>query len=95
MKPAIALLKRALKACACAHNVEYSDWSDEDGQFGIRSESVPVVSDVRMICEAFYGSASMVETGWGYTNVFLDACPFRDELDEAALKMALPNGTTL
>ena len=95
MKPTIDLLKKALEVCANAHGVEFSDWSEVDAQFGVKSESVPVVSDVRMICEAFYGNASMVEAGWGYTTVFLNECPYRDELDEATLKMALPYGTTL
>ena len=48
-----------------------------------------------MICESFYGHSRMIETGWGYTTVYLDCDEMLDELDESKLRMALPNGTVL
>jgi len=95
MKATLETLKKALAACARAHKSEFSDWSEEDGQVAIKSESVPVINDVRMICEAFFGSARMVEVGWGYTNVYLDECEMKTRVDETTLRLALPFGTEL
>lgn len=98
MKATIANLKKALKACAKAHNVEYKSWP-ADGQIGIHSETVPVVADVKMIIEAFYGDFArneLVETGYGYTTVFLyDTMNTKNDVDETLLKLALPAGTVL
>lgn len=95
MKANTEYLIKALKACAEAHNTEFCDWSTYDSQVALKSESVPTVSDVRSICEAFFGTASAVETGWGYTTVYLDETPFLPEADEAKLCLALPSGTML
>lgn len=95
MKPSLDLLKKALKACAKAHGAEFKDWSRDDNQLGIKSESVPVVADVRSICQALYGHCAMIEVGWGYTVVFLDEAKFLDEADENLLRMSLPSGTEL
>ena len=94
MEPTIELMKKALRSCADAHHVEYKEWTEEQ-QIGIHSESVPLVSDVRMICEAFCGNTRMVETGWGYTTLYLDDVIFLPEVDETSLRLALPIGTQL
>ena len=89
MKANIENLKKALQLCAEAHKVEFCDWS-EDGQFGLKSESVPVVNDVKMIAEAFYGLGNAdVETDWGYTTIWLSE-DFLDEVGEFTLALALP-----
>ncbi len=95
MKATLETLKKALRACAKAHCAELCDWSEYDLQIAIKSESVPVVADVRMICEAFYGNSSMVEVGWGYTNVYEDAATMLPEVDVQKLRLALPRGTEL
>lgn len=94
MKPSIELLKKALKACADAHHVDFEQWT-EDEQIGIRSEDVPVVADIRIICRAFCGEANIVETGWGYTTIYLDEAVFLPEVDMQSLSLALPHGTTI
>lgn len=88
-------LKSALAACAKAHNAELCDWSEQDGQIAVKSETVPTVNDVKMICEAFFGTASVVEVGYGYTNVYLDMAPYKESVDEVTLYMALPYGTII
>ncbi len=95
MKATPETLKKALAACAAAHNAEFCDWSKEDLQIAVKSESVPTVSDVRMICESFFGESSMVEVGWGYTNVYCDCAEMLDSVDEARLRLALPSGTVI
>ncbi len=95
MKATLANLKKALGACANAHKVEFSDWSKEDLQIGIKSETVPVVADIQMICKAFFGKTSMVETGWGYTTVYLDEAEMLPEVDALRLRLALPHGTRI
>lgn len=96
MKANLTNLRKALKACAKAHNVEYHWWRD-DQQITLQSESVPVVSDVRQIVEAFYGSASgIVEVNYGYTIVWEDIfMNTKDEVNEQLLYLALPYGTVL
>lgn len=82
----------ALKACAKAHNAKFEDWSEE-GQIGINAENIPTYADVKSIVGAFYKEeyAEDVEMGWGYVTAFLyGEEAFRDEVDEMALKMALP-----
>ena len=93
MKPTLDLLKKAIAACAEAHGAQFCDWSEEDRQIAVKSESVPTVSDVRMICTAFFGNSSMVEVGWGYTNVYCDEVEMLDAVDEQELRLALPFGT--
>ena len=87
-------MKNALRSCADAHHVEIKEWP-ADNQIGLHSESVPVISDVRMICEALCGNTRMIETGWGYTTVYLDDVVFLPEVDESCLRLALPFGTEL
>lgn len=95
MKANLENLKKALRACADAHNAEFCDWSAEDLQIAVKSETVPTISDVRMICEAFFGSASMVEVGWGYTNVYCDTDRMLPEVNGELLRLALPYGCQL
>ena len=94
MEANMNLLKNALRSCADAHHVEIKEWP-ADNQVGLHSESVPVISDVRMICEALCGNTRMIETGWGYTTVYLDDVVFLPEVDESCLRLALPFGTEL
>lgn len=93
MKATIKSLKKALKACAEAHNVEYKWWRDA-GQVSLKSESVPVYADVKAICEAFYGRTDMLSVGWGFTTVYLEPMEKRD-VDEILLSMALPSQLNL
>ena len=95
MKANVANLRKALKASAKAHNVNFEDWSDE-GQFGLESEAVPVVADARMIAEAFYGDPfGLVETGWGYTTIWAVPDEMMRDVNVELLKMALPYGTRI
>ena len=93
MKANLTNLRNALKASADANNVEFHWWRN-DGQITLKSESVPVLADVRMICEAFFGHSDMVETDGGYTIVWLGD-GFREKVDEITLALALPAGTKL
>ncbi len=93
MKANLTNLRKALKASADAHKVEFHWWRN-DGQITLKSESVPVLADVRMICEAFFGHADMVETDYGYTIVWLGD-GFRESVDEVTLALALPAGTDM
>lgn len=81
-------LKQAMQRCAKAHGANFCDWSDED-QLAIDKANVPVMADVRMICEAFFGTFSPLDEDWGYTVVWLDM-PFMNEVNEQLLNMALP-----
>lgn len=94
MEPTIELLKKALRICADAHHVEYKEWT-ADSQIGIHSESIPVVSDVRMICEAFCGNTRMMETDWGYITIYLEDVVILPGVDETSLRLALPFGAEL
>lgn len=81
--------------CAKAHNAKFCDWSGE-AHVAIESENVPVVSDVRTILEAFYGSHDpFLEVNWGHTIVWFDTCMFRSqrEVNINLLRMALPYGS--
>lgn len=83
MKPTFELLIKALQTRAKAHNIEFRDFSkdpDEVPQVLLKSESVPVIADVRFLCQAFFGSSSMIEVGYG---------------NELTLTLALPAGTKL
>ena len=81
-------LKEAMQKCATAHGAKFCDWSDED-QLAIDKANVPVMADVRMICEAFFGTFSPLDEDWGYTVVWLGT-PFLHEVNEQLLAMALP-----
>lgn len=94
MKANVTNLRKALKASAEAHKVQFKWWRNE-GHMSLESESVPVLADVRMICEAFYGQAGMIEVNWGYTIVWLGEANFLPEVDEKKLYLALPYGTKL
>lgn len=93
MKANISNLRKALKTSAEAHKVEYHWWRN-DGQITLKGESAPILADVRMICDAFFGHHDMVETDWGYIIVWLGD-GFREKVDEITLSLALPYGTTL
>lgn len=88
MKANIENLKQAMQRCAKAHGAQFCDWSDED-QLAIDKANVPVMVDVRMICEAFFGTFSPLDEDWGYTVVWL-GMPFLKEVNEQLLNMALP-----
>ena len=88
MKANLENLKEALQRCATAHHAKFCDWSDED-QLAIDKTNVPVMADVMMICEAFFGTFSLIDEDCGYTVVWLDT-PFKQEVDEQLLNMALP-----
>lgn len=83
-----------LQKVAQAHNVPFEDWREGDYQVGIKSESVPVVADIKSVVESFaLNPRGCVEVGWGYTVVFLDEIMYRDSVDSRLLSMSLPNGT--
>ena len=97
IKPCIENILIALEACAKAHNSDFENWIDE-GQVGIKSETIPTYADVKSIVRAFYNDeyADEVEIGWGYITVYLyDEVAFREEVDEMTLMMALPYGIKL
>jgi len=93
MNANVTNLRKALKACAEAHKVEFH-WYKEDGQMALKGETVPVISDVRMICQSFFGQDTMVVCSCGFTNVVLGS-DFADKVDETLLRLALPHGTKL
>lgn len=88
MKANLENLKEAMQKCATAHGAKFCDWSDED-QLAIDKANVPVMADVRMICEAFFGTFSPLDEDWGCTVVWLGT-PFLHEVNEQLLAMALP-----
>lgn len=86
----------ALKKCAEAHHVECEMYSDDEMTF--MAASVPLMADLRMIAEAFFGRTMCVvdpDYGWGYTSFALGLWPMRKHIDEELLNMALPYGTEL
>lgn len=97
MKANITNLKKALKACAKAHNCEFEDYSGE-GQLLVCSETPATICDVHMILEAFYGNHDAAESnGWGSITVWLDSSMRgnKNDVDELTLSLALPYGTKL
>lgn len=88
MEANIDNLKQAMQRCAEAHGAQFCDWSEED-QLAIDKANVPVMADVRMICEAFFGTFSPLDEDWGYTVVWLQV-PFLPEVNTQLLNMALP-----
>lgn len=96
MKPTIELLIKALRASADAKHKKFYDLSKDDyPQVGIESEDVQVVADTQAICDAFFGTHSMVEVGWGYTTVYLEEMAMLPTVDSHALQLALPTGAIL
>lgn len=93
MKANLENLKQAMQRCAEAHGAQFCDWSEED-QLAIDKDNVPTVADVRMICEAFYGTFSPLDTDWGYTTVYL-GMPFLPEVNVQLLNMALPQSMAM
>lgn len=77
-----------MQRCAQAHGATFCDWSEDD-QMAIDKANVPTMSDVRMICEAFFGTFSPMDEDCGYTVVWLDV-PFLQEVNVQLLNMALP-----
>ena len=96
MKANLTNLRKALRACAKAHNVKFYDWSSE-GQLGVHSDTPATICDVQMIMDAFYGRHDMTEVSWGYVTIWLEEMMFRNrsEVNEELLAMALPYGTKL
>lgn len=97
MKATIKNLKKALKACADAHNCKYCDWSKE-GQLGVWSTTPATICDVKMILSAFFGSddAADVDESIGCITIWLDSSmDTENEVDERTLALALPHGTKL
>jgi hypothetical protein len=94
MKANVTNLRKALVASADAHHVAFH-WYKDEAHMSLKSESVPVQSDVRMICEAFYGTDEMVDVDFGYTIVYLDEVKFLPKVNEELLYMALPHGIKL
>ena len=93
-------LIEALKKCAEAHRVEFTLYDDDpnDTQFAVMSTKVPLVADMEMIADAFYGRHSgivHVDNSWGYSDFLLDYFPLLPKVDEETLKLALPYGTSL
>ena len=91
---------KALEICAKAHKVEFNLYDEDpnDVQFAVMSTKIPLVADMRMIAEAFYGRSSgivHVDNSWGYADFLLDYFPMLDKVDEQTLAMALPAGTKL
>ena len=86
-----------LRKVADAHGVEFIDKMADEYQVLLKSESVPVLSDVKSVIEAFcYGvNRGSVECDWGYITVYMYELRglYRDEVDMNALEKALPRGT--
>jgi len=93
MKANLENLKDAMQRCATAHGANFCDWSDDD-QLAIDKANVPVMADVRMICEAFFGTFSPLDEDWGYTVVWLHV-PFLHEVNVSLLNSALPTGMAM
>lgn len=93
MKANFTNLRKALKASADAHKVKFEHWRD-DGMMALESVTIPVMNDVQMICDAFFGNHEMVEECFGYTCVSF-GYDFLPEVDEMTLQFALPYGTVL
>ena len=86
----------ALQKCADAHHVECVMYSEDEMTF--MAVSVPLLADLRMIAEAFFGKTMCVvdpDHSWGYTAFALGFWPMRKEVDEELLKLALPYGTDI
>lgn len=96
--PDLKSVVKALELCAEAHGVQF--WQEGvaeglDPQAGFLADSVPLYADVRSICEAFYGSTSMIDysSSWNTITVYLDSMRLMPEVDLEKLGSALPYGT--
>ena len=67
----------------------------DESQAGFLADSVPLHADVRSICEAFFGSTSMIDhsSSWNTITVYLDSVRLKPEVDLGKLNLALPYGT--
>ena len=94
MKASIKKIAKALEMCAKAHHTDW-EYYPEEWQFCIKAITVPVVADIRTICEAFYGNSQMVEVepSFGWTNVYIDEEPFLSDVRTKILELALPAGS--
>lgn len=96
--PDLKSVVKALELCAEAHGVKFWQEGVAEGfepQAGFLADSVPLYADVRSICEAFYGSTSMIDhsSSWGTITVYLDSMRVMHEIDLGKLGSALPYGT--
>ena len=84
-------LLKALEACAKAHNVPF--WHSKD-MVTITGISVPTLSDVQTIVDAFYGRHNHVCTDpfFDSIDVYLEDYPMLDKVDKALLKAVFPEG---
>lgn len=86
-----------LRKVADAHGVEFIDKMADEYQVLLKSESIPVLADVKSVVDAFcFGvNRGSVECDWGYITVYMDELHglYRDEVDMKALENALPRGT--
>lgn len=95
MKATRKLLVKALDASAKAHKVEGEHFADE-GQYGVYGTTVPIISDVRMICEAFFGKTSMIEVIDDFCiTIYMYEEKLQKQVNEDLLQIALPYGTKL
>ena len=95
MKANITNLRKALKACAKAHNAKFDNWSSE-GQLGVWSTTPATICDVQMICDAFFGHHLGVEVQPDLDCITSWLCyDYEKEVDEQLMYQALPYGTTL
>ena len=95
MKANLSNLIKALQACAKAHNAEFEDWSDE-GQLGVWSTTPGTICDVRMICEAFFGTKEPAEVSDSVNCITVwTGYDFLPKVNEQLMYMALPYGTKL
>jgi len=95
MKANLTNLRKALKACAKAHNARFDNWASE-GQLGVWSTTPATICDVQMICEAFFGNTDAVEVSGSINCITIWLCyDYLPEVDEMKLQKALPYGTTL
>ena len=99
MKGSFFLFEQALTACAKAHGVE-AHLNQTNHNATLAGGGVPLLSDLRMICEAIFGNRNLVlETGDFGPLEFLtvrygQAVPL-EKVDETSLMLALPRGTRL
>ena len=96
--PDLKSVVKALELCAEAHGVKFWQEGVAEGfepQAGFLADSVPLYADVCSICEAFYGSTSMIDhsSSWGTITVYLDSMRVMHEIDLEKLGFALPYGT--
>lgn len=87
----------ALKASAKAHNVEFCDWRNGDGEVALKGDNTPIYADVSSIVSAFAENSPqrVIGTCFGYTEIFTDCIEYRKEVDEMILNMALPYGAII